>query len=146
MKIVALKTKTSKVSDFRHYEWDLIHPEHFGTKQDKTYWKKEKFIFKAEDKGQIVGVIQGDYLAGVMFIDQLIVKNDLRNQGIGKARMKKAEEIAVKAKLHKIYLYTGTDWKAVQFYKSLGYITEAKIVNYYQKKDFWIMSKELKQN
>jgi len=142
--ITALKNKSRKIKDFRHHEWGLVHPKHFGTNQDANFWKKRKFIFKAEERKQIVGVIQGDWVAGVMYIDQLIVKSDWVGKGIGKALMLKAENLASENNLHKIYLNTGVNWKAVGFYESLGYKKEGKISNFYEHKNFWYMSKELK--
>jgi len=143
IKIKALKTKSKKIKDFRHNQWELIHPEHFGTKQDSKLWKKRYFIFKAEAGRDIVGVIQGDWVAGVMYIDQLIIKSDRHGKGIGKSLMDKAENLAIKNKIHKIYLNTGVGWKAVKFYERLGYKKEAIIKNFYERKDFWIMSKDL---
>lgn len=145
IKITSLKNKSKKVSDFRRNEWGLVHPEHFGGKQDKELWTYRKFMFKAEENGKIVGSLDGNYLAGVMYIDQLIVKSDKRGLGIGKKLMDRAEVLAKKSKIHKMYLFTGVDWKSVKFYEALGYIKEAKINNYYEHKDFWFMSKEIKK-
>lgn len=142
--IISLKNKTNKLRAFKAKEWELIHPEHFGTKQDPDYWKKERVVFKGVESKKIVGVLIGDYTAGVMYIDQLIVKHDQRSKGVGKALMDKAFELAKKANLHKIYLYTGNNWQAIQFYKSLGLAIEAEISNFYQNKDFVIMSKDLR--
>lgn len=145
MKIVIkyFKTKSKKLNDFRNAEWKKIHPDHFGNIQDEQLWKKKKFIFEALVGKELVGSINGDYLAGVMYIDQLIVKSDKRGMGIGKKLLSEAENLARKVKLHKIYLNTGVGWQAVNFYKTLGFYCEAKINNFYEKNDFWIMSKNI---
>lgn len=143
VKITSLKNKSKKLSEFRHKQWELIHPEHFGSKQDLFYWTNHKFIFKAEEAGKIIGVIQGYWVAGVMFIDQLVVDSKTQSKGIGTMLMNKVEQIAMQNKLHKIYLQTGIDWQAVGFYEKLGYKKETKITNLWEHKDFWIMSKEL---
>lgn len=143
MKITALKIKSKKVREFNKREWKLVHPEHFGREQNDKYWTKKKFFFKAEDKGQVVGTLDGDYVAGVMYISQLIVAHDKRGLGIGKKLMQGAEKLARKNKLHLVYLKTGTGWRAVKFYESLGYKKEAKLKRFYEKKDFGVMVKEI---
>ncbi len=143
MKIISSKSKTKKIREFNKHEWKLVHPEHFGDQQDDKYWTKKKLFFKAVDKQEIVGTLNGDFRAGVMYISQLIVSHDKRGLGIGKKLMHEAERIAKKNKLHLIYLKTGVDWKAVKFYKSLGFNPEAKIKHFYSNKDFWIMTKEI---
>lgn len=144
IRITELKTKSKRLKLFRKKEWGRVHPEHFGTKQDADLWKYNKFTFIAEEGNQIIGSINGDYLAGVMFIDQLIIKYNYRGKGIGKTLMEAAEKLAHKKRIHKIYLKTGIDWKAVGFYESLGYKKEARINNFYEQKDFWIITKDLK--
>ena len=144
MKIIELKTKPKKIKGFNRKEWELVHPEHFGTQQVYPYWEKKKFLFKAQDENRVVGTLDGDYMAGVMYISQLIVARDKRGFGIGVQLMNKVEKLAKDNKLHKIYLHTGTNWKAVKFYEKLGFIKETKLKNHYEHKDFWIMSKTLK--
>lgn len=143
IKIVSLKSKTKKIRDFNKREWELVHPEHFGGKQNTSYWNKKKFFFVAEENGEMLGTLDGDYLAGVMYISQLIVDKEKRGLGIGKKLMEVAENLAKKERLHLIYLKTGVDWKAVNFYESLGYRKETRLNNFYEKKDFWVMVKEI---
>jgi N-acetylglutamate synthase-like GNAT family acetyltransferase len=82
-------------------------------------------------------------MAGVMCIDQLIVKSDKHRQGVGRSLMDQIECLAHKNNIHKIYLMTGADWKSVGFYEYLGYKKEAKLNNLYEHKDFWVMTKDL---
>lgn len=72
MKIVSSKSKTKKVREFNKKEWKLIHPKHFGVQQDNKYWAKKKFFFKAVDGKEIVGTLNGDFRAGVMYISHLL--------------------------------------------------------------------------
>jgi len=141
--IVSLKSKTKKIREFNKKEWESVHPEHFGRKQDRSYWDKKKFFFVAEENGEILGTLDGDYIAGVMYISQLIVGQEKRGLGIGRNLMAAAEDLAKKNRLHLIYLKTGVDWKAVSFYESLGYGKETRLNNFYEKKDFWVMVKEI---
>ena len=143
MKIVRLKAKTKAMKGFGRVEWSLVHPEHFGHKQDKKYWEKVKFNFCAKEGSEILGMLDGYYMGGVMYVSQLIVGHKRRRQGVGQALMKAAEKIATKNKIHKIYLHTGVDWKAVDFYERLGYQKEARLEKHYEEQDFWVMSKFL---
>ncbi len=143
MKIVSLKTKTKKIREFNKREWILVHPEHYGHEQDLELWKKKKFFFKATEGRKILGTLYGDYLAGVMHISQLIVGHDERHRGVGKKLMLEAEKLAKRNKLHLIYLKTGVGWKAVDFYKSLGFKPIAKLKNFFEKRDLWLMFKEI---
>jgi len=129
--------------EFGKAEWYLIHPEHFGHKQDQKYWEKIKFYFCAKEGREILGMIDGHYMGGVMYISQLIVGHKNRGEGIGRALMEEAEKIARKNRVHKIYLHTGAGWEAVKFYEKLGYKKEAKLHNHYERRDFWVMSKSL---
>src|SRR3989304_5952031 len=43
----------------------------------------------------------------------------------------------------KIYLHTGVSWKAVDFYKKLGYQKTGLLKNHYEGQDFCVMSKLL---
>lgn len=129
--------------EFGRAEWFLVHPEHFGHKQDKKYWEKVKFNFCAKEGSEILGTLDGHYMGGVMYISQLIVGHRYRGQGVGRALMEAAEKIASKNRVHKIYLHTGIGWKAVDFYEKLGYQKEARLKNHYEGQDSWVMAKFL---
>jgi ribosomal protein S18 acetylase RimI-like enzyme len=141
--ITSLKRKSRLLTDFREMEWKKIHFEHFGSVQNPELWKKKKFTYVAKAGRKLVGSINGDFMGGVMFIDQLIVSEDLRSKGIGRLLMAKAEILATANNIHKIYLHTGVGWRSVAFYKKLGFTTEAKIKYMWEKKDIWVMTKEL---
>lgn len=143
MKIVRMKTKTKAMKKFGRAEWPKVHREHFGHEQDKKYWEKVKLCFCAKEGRRILGILDGYYRAGVMYISQLIVGHESRGRGVGRALMKKAEEIAEKNKVHKIYLYTGSGWRAIDFYEKLGYQKETRLKKHYEGRDFLVMSKFL---
>ena len=92
---------------------------------------------------QIVGTLDGDYVAGVMYVSQLLVAHNKRGLGTGKKLMNEAEKVARKNKLHLMYLKTGLGWKSVKFYEALGFKPVATIKNFYAKKDFCFMTKYL---
>jgi hypothetical protein len=59
IKITSLKVKSKKLREFGHNEWNLIHPEHFGTKQDADLWKKNKFFLKRRLAGRLLVLYKG---------------------------------------------------------------------------------------
>ena len=115
--------------------------EHFGKLVE---WKERKFRFKAMDDGRIVGTISGKFESGVLRISTIIIDESERGKGIGIVLMQKAENFGIKLGAHKVWLETGADWKARQFYESLGYKKEAGLPDHYFHHDFVIYSKMLK--
>ncbi len=143
MKIVQTKTKTKAMKAFGRTEWPLVHPEHFGHEPDKKYWEKVEFYLCAKEGNETLGMVNGYYMAGVMYIPTLIVGHKTRGSGVGQALMEEAEKIARKNRVHKIYLHTGSTWRAVDFYEKLGYKKTGVLKNHYEGRDFLVMSKML---
>lgn len=72
------------------------------------------------DDGAVIGGLWGHTVADWLYVDLLIVPDGMRNQGIGTAVMKKAEEIARKRNCVGVWLCTAT-FQAPGFYEKLGY-------------------------
>ena len=121
MKILHLKKKSNKFRDFKKKEWADIHPKHYGTKVDWEYWEARPLYLEAVEEGKTVGALEGDFMAGVLHISELIIKGDNRGKGIGEKLISKAESWARENGGHKIYLVTGVNWEAVDFYLKLGF-------------------------
>lgn len=132
------KATKKEIKKFDEKEWHGVDVEHYGRRVE---WKKKDFIFKATDKGKIVGTLSGRYEPGVVFIKTIIVAEDRRGFGIGKALVDKAKEFGKKFGAHKVWLITGKDWKANKFYKKLGFKKVADLPKHHFKKDFLIYSK-----
>lgn len=143
MKIILLKKSGKKFKEFKKHEWELIHPEHFGEKLDRGYWTYKNVNIKAEENGKILGGLNGHYMAGVLYIAELIIAHDKRGTGVGKELISQVEKLARDNNVHLIYLETGKNWKAVKFYEKLGYKKKTLIKKFYSKKDFWLMTKYL---
>lgn len=124
--------------DFVKNEWKNAGIVHFGR---IVNWKKEKKTLQAIEENEIVGVLELTMQAGVMYIDELIIKQDRQGHGIGKTLMEKAEELARERKLHKIYLDTGKTWLATKFYEALGYQKTGELPNHFEHADYIIYSK-----
>jgi ribosomal protein S18 acetylase RimI-like enzyme len=139
--IKIIRTSKKSVRAFNKEAWNRIDFEHFGKKVD---WKEHKYRFKALNNKRIIGIISGKFESGVLHIGEIIVDEGERGKGIGKALMQKAEEFGIKMGAHKISLETGSDWKACEFYESLGFKKEADLPNHYFHINFTIYSKYLK--
>ncbi len=143
MNIIIRKTTDKEVESFERGEWKSEDISHYGRPIAGEEWKPTFFTFKAEKEGKIVGVIGGFHIAGVLFIERIIVKNSERNQGIGKKLLLQAEKHAIEINSHKIYLYTGKRWKSNDFYKKYGYRKTVDLPKHFFKKDFVIYTKYL---
>ena len=136
------KPVDKELKKFGVKEWQIANDQHYGTGSDYNYNQKN-ITLKAVENGKIVGSVQCSHEAGVLYIIYLIVANDKKGQGIGKALMKKAENFGEKLGAHKIHLITGKGWEAEKFYQALGYKQIAILPQHHFKKDFVIYEKFL---
>ena len=133
-------TISPEAINFVKEEWTMADKVHFG---HPVEWKKEKKALVAQEAESIVGVLELTMQAGVMYIDELIIKTSRHGQGIGKMLMQKAEEMARENTMHKIYLDTGASWPAVEFYNALGYIKTGDLPHHLAGQDYVVYSKFL---
>lgn len=132
--MISISKSTSKeLREFGKKEWALVNIEHYGKNLD---YNQKDFVYKAAEDGKIVGSIKFSHEAGVITIDYLIVAHDKRGLGVGKALVLKTEDEAKKLKVHKIYLITGQDWEAENFYQTLGYKQAGILKNHNFHEDF----------
>jgi len=132
------KTSKSEIGIFGKKEWPKANIEHYGKEVD---YKETEFIYKATNKGEIVGIITGKHEAGIVYINNIIVACDKRGQGIGGRLMKKAEDFGKKFKAHKMHLVTGKGWEAEKFYEALGFKQICLLPNHHFHKDFVLFEK-----
>lgn len=143
MAITISQTTENEVEEFEREAWKPEDLKHYGgVSWDE--WEPKLFTFKAEQNGKITGVASGNCIAGVLFLDRLIVSADHRGQGIGKLLLKKVEEHASSIGAHKIYFYTGKNWESNEFYLKLGYKRIGELNRHFMGKDFYVYSKLLK--
>ena len=62
---------TDEINAFLHGEWAIADCEHFGR---PINWEKQLLTFVARQDGELIGVIEVMIQAGVMHIDDIIVK------------------------------------------------------------------------
>lgn len=138
--IAISKSTGEEIKEFNDREWVGADLKYYGKTSE---WIKEKYFFKAEEDGKIVGAIAGKYEEGVLYIDDVIVAKDKRNLGIGKALVKKAEVYGKEMGGHKAYLITGKNWEVRKFYESLGFVKTGELLNHYRHVDFVIYEKQI---
>lgn len=129
------------LKEFDSQEWYSADKEHYG--DQKLDFTKYKFAFVVHDGEKIIGYISLIFDLGVLYMESLIVSEKYRNQGIATKLVVQAEEKGKSLGAHKIRLETGGDWKAKDFYEKLGYQVRAHLPNYYAKRDFVLMDKDL---
>lgn len=97
-------------------------------------------VYYIEDNGKIIGVVNfciEKYWEGpVIIIEDLVVKEEFKKQGIGKSLIDFVEDFAKKNKINAIYFSTNKKSAAVKFYQKLGYNI---------KKDMIFMGKKIRR-
>ncbi len=144
MKLRVVRTESKKLSEWSRREWRIADREHYGA-QPHWNWRGDDEIVVAYDGTRIIGRAKMHAQAGVGEVKTVIVGKDAQSRGVGTALMRKLEAIARAQKLHKLWLVTGEGWKAVEFYKKLGYKKEGYLPKHFAKVDFILMSKFLRK-
>lgn len=94
--------------------------EHNETKSEPRNYKSLT-IFLRTPEGQIAGGLRGNTVWGWLFVSQLWVAEDFRNQDYGTKLMEAAEREAKARDCHAAYVDTFS-FLALDFYQKLGYI------------------------
>lgn len=141
MSVVIKNTNEKEVKKFNEKEWHRADIEHYGR---PVKWVSKLLVFKAVEKGKVVGSIKARYEVGVVFVKNIIVAKDKRRQGIGKKLIEQVEKTGKRLGAHKLYLNTMEKWNSTPFYKSLGFKKTADLKKHYLKKDFVIYTKLIK--
>jgi ribosomal protein S18 acetylase RimI-like enzyme len=108
---------------------------------DEEYWEEKHLSLEALEGNEIVGALTGDLMAGVLYIPELIIKQDNKGKGIGKSLLNEAEKWLKDRNGHEIYLVTGEKWPAKGFYIKLGFYLVADLPKHYSKTDFVLFRK-----
>jgi predicted N-acetyltransferase YhbS len=104
---------------------------------------KEKHIFVAETDGVVVGSVRFWTVAGVCIIRLLSVRPTHQGQGVGKALIRKIEQVATDA--HKLYACTMLRTaRNIHLFMSLGYKAETILPDHYDHLDLICFAKYLR--
>jgi GNAT superfamily N-acetyltransferase len=134
-------TNNAEFALFHKGIWAHADKAHYG--DPLPDFTKHALTFVAKDVTGMLGYITLHSELGVANIDSLIVHDSAQRQGVGTQLLKRAEEEATKLGCHKIWIQTGIDWSARKLYESEGYILRCTLPNYYAKRDFVILDKDL---
>lgn len=100
-------------------------------------------IFLKDDSGKIFGGIRAFFDTQSVYIDQMWVAENLRNQGFGKKLLDAAEQEAIKNGC--IFSTVDTwDFQAEEFYLKNGYKRMGEITNYWFNHSRIFLRKNLK--
>jgi ribosomal protein S18 acetylase RimI-like enzyme len=91
--------------------------------------KKDFAFFVRSETGDFVGGLLGFTHFNHFFVSAIYVDQQLRNEGIGRELMKRAEALALEQGCDVIYLDT-FDYQAPGFYEKLGFEVFGKLEDY----------------
>ncbi len=119
--------------------WSAADKEHYGDNQP-NFFRKE-FTLIAKDANEVVGYITVIADSGVAQIEPLMVNPEMKGKGIGTRLLQASEEKAKSMGVHKVWLETGADWKARDFYEKHDYVVRTILPNHTGGRDFVLMDK-----
>ncbi|MCC7436278.1 GNAT family N-acetyltransferase [Candidatus Nomurabacteria bacterium] len=128
-----------KLEVFKSKAWPLADKEHYGENMPKFF--NDKFTLVTEEDEKIIGYITVVCDSGVGQIEPLMVDPDKKGQGIGSQLLQEAENLAKDKGIHKLWLETGKDWKAKDFYLKHGYAIRTELSNHIGGHTFVLMDK-----
>jgi ribosomal protein S18 acetylase RimI-like enzyme len=121
-------------------EWEKADRVLHGKDYDKYEWQGEACL-TARDGEKLLGIAKIYHEGGVMWLEEFLVFEPYRGQGIGTKLLQNVVEEAKAHGCHKIILETDERLRAVDLYKKFGFEIEATLKNHYAKRGAILMSK-----
>jgi GNAT superfamily N-acetyltransferase len=109
----------------------------------RVIWHEQQHEIAATHAGQIVGVLALRIAASLAHVDSLLVVQDERRRGVGRALLERAEIVANYYNCHKVTIEAPADLPARTFFEACGYHVEAILPQHTWKLDVAIMRKFL---
>lgn len=131
----------SELEAFKGLVWPSADKEHYGDNQPN--FSCGQFTLLAKDNDRIIGYISVAVDTGVAQIEPLMIHPEFQGKGIGSGLLRAAEEKAKSLGVHKVWLETGSDWKAKSFYEKHGYSVRTVLPNHTGGREFVLMDKML---
>ena len=113
-----------EVRAFLDSQWPSANLEVFGW-ADQSRWKPREFLITAREAGELAGVATVRILGGRGHLGQLLIRRDLRGQGVGARLLEEYEALCRQHSCHKLVLETYKDSRSERFYVRHGYEREA---------------------
>jgi GNAT superfamily N-acetyltransferase len=142
-----MEIKEYTISDFENLElfksavWPVADMEHY-VDQMPDFYKKE-MIYLAKEGDVILGYVTIIIDSAVAQIEPLMVAVGTQGQGIGTKLIAHVEQELKKMNVHKVWLETGTTWKAREFYIKNEYTERCILPNHTANQDFVLFDKML---
>ncbi len=109
----------------------------------RIVWHEQTHEIAATRHGEIVGVLGLRIAASLAHVDSLFVAADVRREGIGRALLARAEQLANYYNAHKVTLEAPAQSDAEKFFEACGYKIEAVLPQHTWKLDVAVMRKFL---
>lgn len=120
-------------------EWEKADRRLHGKDYDSYEWQGEGCVI-AQLAGALVGIAKFAHEGGVLWLEELLVFESYRGQGVGTKLLQHIFDYAKEHRCHKITLETDERLEAVELYKKVGFEVEVVLKNHYAKKDAILMS------
>lgn len=127
------------LENFKSKAWPVADQEHYSENKPKFF--REEFTLVAKESERIMGYITVICDSGVAQIEPLMIDPEKKGQGMGSELLLEAEKVAKEIGIHKLWLETGKDWKAKDFYLKNGYSIRVELPNHIGKQTFVLMDK-----
>lgn len=129
------------LAEFKARVWPVTDAEHYGNQLPD--FGSEEFVLAATHGERVVGYCKFHTDTGIGLIDSIVVDPAMRGAGVGSRLLQATEELLKQQGVHKVWLETGTAWKARNFYLKHGYTERAILPNHYGHQDFVLFDKML---
>lgn len=103
--------------------------EHAASLGAPAYTRQRLNWLVRNERGVLVAALCADRLWDWLYIDEVWVLPVLRNRGVGRRLMERAEDLADSEGLQGVWLWTQS-WQAAGFYTALGYAEFARFENF----------------
>ncbi|MCB0214677.1 MAG: GNAT family N-acetyltransferase [Anaerolineae bacterium] len=145
--LVITQVTEDEITAFEKLAWRIADVEHYGKEIPWEVWEPQWIYLKAVQQETVVGSLAANVIAGVIYLDRVIVDAEYQRSGVGTQLLQTLERLAIDALgVHKIYLYTGKDWSANKLYQKAGYTITGELPNHYYGVDFVMFAKELRDH
>lgn len=125
----------------RNDEWTKADCKFYGSAYKKYTWEgDERFITARNDSGELLGFVTLSTEGGVVWIEECLVFEKNRKQGIGTKLLTNLLEEAKRLNCHKIILETNENLAAMNLYKKFGFNVEARLKDHYAHLEHVLMS------
>jgi len=125
---------------FSDYKKGKNNPDLEETPEDVLNDIKKNIVLVLKDSKKIVGTLRlVSNNEQEIYLKKFAISPDQQNQGYGSLLFNKAEQIAKKKNMKKIYLYSSTEeLQLATFYKELGFCCEKINTDMGYKRGLWV--------